>query len=343
MARSRTIPTSAHQVRAADIDVVAALGDSLTAANGAGALDPVAILLQYRGLAFQIGGDKGLDEHITIPNILKKFNPHLFGASYGIGATDVWEVSYLNVAQPGASACTGDMADQARLLVHKMQTHKEVDMENHWKLVNIFIGGNDMCGYCHHPTTNTPELFGRKIQEAVQILYDHLPRTIVSLTGMFHLEMLRQVDTGQFFCQALHVHECQCESETINFNDTFISQSCVAYMHAEYAIETSGIFDQRDDFTFVVQPFLQDVIIPPQKPDGSEDLSFFCPDCFHFAQRGHAIVAKHLWNTMMQPVGSKQTNISLSMGHLPPLACPDATCPYIRTTKNSVNCQATMI
>ncbi len=49
-------------------------------------------------------------------------------------------------------------------------------------------------------------MFGQKIQEAVQILYDNLPRTIVSLTGMFHLEMLRQVDTGQFFCQALHVY-----------------------------------------------------------------------------------------------------------------------------------------
>jgi phospholipase B1 len=44
-------------------------------------------------------------------------------------------------------------------------------------------------------------------------------------------------------------------------------QACIAYMQAEYAIETSRIFDQRDDFTFVVQPFWQDVVKPPQKVD----------------------------------------------------------------------------
>lgn len=38
------------------------------AANGAGAEDPLAVVLQYRGLAFQAGGDKTLDEHATIPS-----------------------------------------------------------------------------------------------------------------------------------------------------------------------------------------------------------------------------------------------------------------------------------
>jgi phospholipase B1 len=70
MSPSSQIPTSVHAVKPADIKIVAALGDSLTAANGAGAPkeDAVAILLQYRGLAFQGGGDKGLDGHITLPS-----------------------------------------------------------------------------------------------------------------------------------------------------------------------------------------------------------------------------------------------------------------------------------
>jgi hypothetical protein len=99
------------------------------AANGAGATDPVTILLQYRGLAFLAGGDRNLSEHITIPSmcvlyfrvsivilcipapfpfphrlqiytlsvlyldILKEYNPRVFGASHGIGAADVWEVA----------------------------------------------------------------------------------------------------------------------------------------------------------------------------------------------------------------------------------------------------------
>uniref|UniRef100_A0A914YY47 Uncharacterized protein n=1 Tax=Panagrolaimus superbus TaxID=310955 RepID=A0A914YY47_9BILA len=75
MAPSATVPSSVHALRPADIKVVAALGDSLTAANGAGAPkeDAVAILLQYRGLAFQGGGDKGINEHVTIPRKVSIF------------------------------------------------------------------------------------------------------------------------------------------------------------------------------------------------------------------------------------------------------------------------------
>jgi hypothetical protein len=63
--------------------------------------------------------------------------------------------------------------------------------------------------------------------------------------------------------------------------------------------------------------------------NGTVDLSFFSPDCFHFSQFGHALVAKHTWNTMLQPVGSKSTNVSLSP-HMPqpPLACPDHVCIF---------------
>jgi hypothetical protein len=44
------------------------IGITFQAANGAAAEDPAAIILQYRGLAFQIGGDKNLSTHVTIPS-----------------------------------------------------------------------------------------------------------------------------------------------------------------------------------------------------------------------------------------------------------------------------------
>jgi hypothetical protein len=40
----------------------------LQAGNGAGANGPFEVLLQYRGLAFQAGGDKDLEQHVTIPS-----------------------------------------------------------------------------------------------------------------------------------------------------------------------------------------------------------------------------------------------------------------------------------
>uniref|UniRef100_A0AC35U836 Lipase_GDSL domain-containing protein n=1 Tax=Rhabditophanes sp. KR3021 TaxID=114890 RepID=A0AC35U836_9BILA len=336
---SASVPTSVHSLRPADIKHVMALGDSLTAANGAGAEDPLGIILQYRGLAFLAGGDKGLDKHITIPNILKTFNPNLFGQSRGIGADDVWPVAFLNSAIPGARAI--DLPNQARDLVGKIQRHADViDNTNDWKLLNIFIGGNDACHYCLDPAKNDPKMFAQYIGEAIQIIKDNVPRVIVSLTGMLHLELVRSIDRTQFFCQALHVDECHCESDA-NYTNAQISELVYRYQAVEAELMTNGSFDTTDDFTLVVQPFFKDVIKPPMYPNGTIDIDFFTPDCFHFAQKGHAIVSSWLWKNMLEPVGKKTTLGSLSVPSLP-LDCPDRTCPFIRTTKNSPDCSKYM-
>jgi phospholipase B1 len=47
--------------------------------------------------------------------------------------------------------------------------------------------------------------YANNIKAAIQILYDALPRVIVSITGMFQMQMLRQVDAGQGLCSLLHV------------------------------------------------------------------------------------------------------------------------------------------
>ena len=42
-----------------------------------------------------------------------------------------------------------DMPFQARLLVEKMKSGKEgIDFQNDWKVITMFIGGNDLCDYC---------------------------------------------------------------------------------------------------------------------------------------------------------------------------------------------------
>ncbi|KAK6040750.1 hypothetical protein COOONC_21745, partial [Cooperia oncophora] len=74
MAKSKEVPKSAHSVRFADIKVIAALGDSLTAANGANARTPLGLRKEFRGLAFQIGGDMTLEERsITFPSTSTNF------------------------------------------------------------------------------------------------------------------------------------------------------------------------------------------------------------------------------------------------------------------------------
>uniref|UniRef100_A0A914WYT9 Phospholipase B1 n=1 Tax=Plectus sambesii TaxID=2011161 RepID=A0A914WYT9_9BILA len=129
--------------------------------------------------------------------------------------------------------------------------------------------------------------------------------------------------------------ECKCDSEGYpNFDIEAVSR---AFQAKQMELQTSGIYDDRTDFTLIVQPFLFNTTQPPKTADGQIDLTFFAPDCFHFSQYGHALVAKGLWNNMVQPVGAK----TMAMNYSDPttaLLCPSTSCPFIRTTKNSASC-----
>lgn len=77
--RSSKVPTSVHELRPGDIDVIAALGDSLTSATGANSRNILEGLVENRGLSWCIGGQGNWRTTLTLPNIMKEFNPKLFG------------------------------------------------------------------------------------------------------------------------------------------------------------------------------------------------------------------------------------------------------------------------
>ena len=58
--------------------------------------------------------------------------------------------SQLNVAQPGGTHRS--MAGQATDIITKMKdanwTDGDVDYDNDWKMLTLFIGGNDLCRVC---------------------------------------------------------------------------------------------------------------------------------------------------------------------------------------------------
>jgi len=125
---------------------VAAMGDSLTAANGAKAFSIVAVLVEYRGVSWSIGGDGNLKTVVTLPNILRQFNSQLDGYSQGTGDRNSSKAGF-NVAKAGA--ISSDMPSQANLLVERMiKALGAGKFAADWKLVTFFIGGNDLCAYC---------------------------------------------------------------------------------------------------------------------------------------------------------------------------------------------------
>lgn len=323
-----SVPTSVHELQPADIKVVAALGDSLTTAVGARPSNTSELPMSWRGLSWSIGGDGILETHTTLPNILKKFNPHILGFSTGTQE----ETAGLNVAVEGARA--RDMPAQARDLVERMKNSPEINLEKDWKLITLFIGSSDLCHYCENPEAYSAGEYVQHIQQALDILYE-LPRAFVNVVKVMELAGLYQSQGGKCYMSLGAQSNCTClrrsqdnssemqELKKVNWNfQSGISR--FSYQHQ---------YLQREDFAVVVQPFFQNTLVPLSER-GDTDLTFFSEDCFHFSERGHAEMAIALWNNMLEPVGHKTTANNFTHSRTK-LKCPSPESPYLYTLRNS--------
>jgi len=320
-------PRSIHHLRPQDIDVVGALGDSITAANGADADTVPAVLITYKGVSWSIGGDLTLSESLTLPNILRQWRPDLKGYSLGNGNAQEW----FNAAVPGARA--NDMPDQARDIVQLMKEDNRTDFENDWKVITIFIGGNDLCALDRDPDGASPEAYIRDLKAGLDILHDELPRTLVQVAEILPIWMLGRVKYGfgaDAACRAMQGIECGFVSNANETELVYIEEQTRLYQKETQDLISSGRYDTRDDFTVVNQPFFRNTDLPYTEA-GEVDATFFAPDCFHFSSKGHALGAYMLWKNMLEPVGQKTMEFDWSPSELD---CP--VFPYIYTNINSV-------
>ncbi|CAF0857328.1 unnamed protein product [Adineta ricciae] len=322
---SPTTPTSVHALRPADIKHVASMGDSLTAANGAKAHSIVAVIVEYRGVSWSIGGDDDLKSVVTLPNILRQFNSKLDGYSRGTGDRNNSKAGF-NVAKAGA--ISSDMPTQANLLVDRMiRALGAAKFAADWKLVTFFIGGNDLCGYCKDHDRFSAATYTNNIKRALDILKARMPRTLVNFVTVLNVAELEDLHEG-IRCQSLQNFMCDCAVNKKTREEVRVAN--LEYQKATSELIDSGIYDTSDDFTIVRQPFMEHMKVP-LTGDGLSDFSYFAPDCFHFSQKGHEAAAIELWNNMMQKVGEKTSLWNL----LDTLSCPAAGNGYIYTAKNS--------
>ncbi|XP_073905509.1 phospholipase B1, membrane-associated isoform X1 [Castor canadensis] len=325
---SSSVPTSVHKLRPADIKVVAALGDSLTTAMGARPINSNNLLTSWRGLSWSIGGDGVLENHTTLPNILKKFNPSIFGFSTGF-----WEeTAGLNVAVEGATAW--DMPAQAWDLVKRIKTSLEIDVKKDWKLITLFIGSSDLCHYCQDPKNHSTAQYVQHIQRALDIFYEELPRVFINVVEVMEFAGLYQSQGGNCVMPLAVQRNCSClkysqdslamqELKKVNWN---LQNGISKFSYWQQ-------YMQREDFAVVVQPFFRNTLIPLNK-QGETDLTFFSEDCVHFSDRGHAEMAIALWNNMLEPVGHKTTSNNFTYSRAK-LKCPSSESPFLYTVRNS--------
>uniref|UniRef100_A0A8B9VN08 Phospholipase B1, membrane-associated n=1 Tax=Anas zonorhyncha TaxID=75864 RepID=A0A8B9VN08_9AVES len=299
---SDTVPVSVHNLRPADIQVIAALGDSLTAGNGAGSNphDVLDVLTQYRGLSWSVGGNENISTVTTLANILREFNPSLIGYSTGTGR-ETTENAALNQAVAGDKS--EDVPAQVRRLVDRMKNDTRINMQTDWKLVTLFIGGNDLCKFCEDPIRYSPENYTYNIQIALDMLHREVPRTFVNLVTVLSITSLRELYAEKnVSCPRILMRLlCPCVLKYAD-NSTEVEQLVnfnKRYQERTKELVESGRYDTREDFTVVLQPFLTHVDMPKTQ-EGFPDNSYFAPDCFHFSQKSHSQAARALWNNMVR-------------------------------------------
>ncbi|MCJ8736485.1 hypothetical protein PDJAM_G00013010 [Pangasius djambal] len=333
---SPSVPTSVHFLRPADVNVVAALGDSITAGNGVGASQNnlLGVLTEYRGLSWSIGGNGDLSTVTTLANILRKFNPSLTGFSTGTGKATTTQ-AFLNQAVAGAKS--KDLPSQAQALITRMKSDSRIDFQNHWKVITLFIGGNDLCDYCTNPNDYSADNFVKNIRDALDILHQEVPRVLVNLVEIFNIDPLRQLhQDSSLGCPTWLVESiCPC---VLNPAEGSSELQALKDMNKAYQTKTrnlvaSGRYNTRSNFNVALQPFFRNVFFPVLS-NGSPDRSFFAADCFHFSQKSHTLIARALWNNMLEPTSSKTTSINLSAGVT--MKCPSTSNPYFSTSGQSL-------
>ncbi|XP_022919288.1 phospholipase B1, membrane-associated-like [Onthophagus taurus] len=327
-ARSKHIPKSVHKLRPGDIDIIGALGDSITAGFGITATNLLNLVAENRGMVYSIGGQENWRKILTLPNILKLYNPNLFGYSLG-PSLSIDRASQFNPAENGA--VSDNLPYMAKVLIKRIKKDPRTDLQNHWKFISIMIGANDFCSsICFY---KNPENAVQKHQEdlliSLRLLRDNLPKTFVSVITPPDVSQLANFTNSPSQCELTQRIFCPC-FVGVRFKNRKDEFQKLIKKFQKIGEKLAG-YDEfnRDDFTVVVQPLFEESKIPIGS-DGFTDRDYFSVDCFHFSQITHSEAAKALWNNILEPINKKNPNFLARS-----LRCPTEEHPFLATSRNS--------
>lgn len=330
--RSAEPPTSVHRLRPGDIDIIAAIGDSLTAGTAIMAKTYVQLFAEFRGHTFLGGGLENWRTSLTLPNILKVFNPNLYG--YAVANTlGRYRSARFNVAE--AIANTQDMPYMAHVLIKRLQSDPKVDMKKHWKMISLFIGSNDVCSdMCYYDNIEDfLESHRKNLYKTLKILKDNIPRVFVNIVPVPNIEnTVRLMNKLPPFCEYIQKVYCHCIlSDSFNAQKLRnISKIIESVQKIDQEIPALPEF-QTEDFAVMPQTFTVNLALR-NLTNGDTDLRYFSGDCFHFSQYGHAALANMVWNNLLQTKDKKDFKF---LRPFEKFECPNEERPYIVTFKNS--------
>ena len=274
------VAESVHRLRAHDIGVVAALGDSLTTGMGVHAQNMADVFVEYRGESWCIGGDRSIHTLVTLPNLVRKFRPNVTGYS----TADNARLDF-NMAIPGQRA-----ADLLQYQVHPLIQKLKANA-NEWKLITLQIGTNDLCLFCISKSASEQSKasnYVKSVKRILDTLASNLPRTFVNLVGPMYI-VSRANESGLDECRQRRGEFCKCE------HDPRYSQLFNEYHEGLERLAKSAEYNERDDFTVVLQPFAKEFGKRPlisqrhstTERSAANKSELITYDCFHLSIQGH--------------------------------------------------------
>jgi phospholipase B1 len=314
------LPKDINDLAPTSINVIMALGDSITAAFGV--MGREGRINEFRGKSYITGGD---EEMITVANFIKYYNPNLFGASYGSHLVQLpnepylWPQDYGNAAQSGAVA--SDLLGQLEHLYKVLSKNSSVNIKENWKLLNMLIGANDACPLCMDIIPPSPakaaDAFIEKVAEVIQAAYEMFPRTFFNIVPIFNVSGVYNLSLESKYCERVHEGlplECPCAFSSSQADRNYLDEVISEYTKRLIKLTEQWQSRKLTDFAVVYQPFSIGLKITDVPIEYLSNL-----DCFHPSLLAHQKMAIALWNSLITPMAEKKHNFNPD----DPLICPD--------------------
>ncbi|XP_073843184.1 phospholipase B1, membrane-associated-like isoform X1 [Musca autumnalis] len=304
--RSTDRPTSVHRLRPGDIDIVAAMGDSLTS-----------------------GGQGTWREYMTFPNLLKEYNPNLYGYSLG-DSMSTERASRFNVAELGAMS--RDMPYMAKVLVKRMLHDPNVNMTHDWKVITLMIGNNDYCAdVCYLPEPlKAIDVHEKNMLKTFRYLRDNVPRLMLNIAPAPNLLLLTKQKGIPAQCRLMLTFECPCIFGKSPKYQQFMGNLMDKWAQRDIDVAKRDEFN-TETFTINIEHYTNQYRLPTLT-NGNADTTYTSEDCFHISQKAQAASAHSYWNNLFEMPNQKR---SFKRDIYENFLCPSEEKPYIITRVNS--------
>jgi len=306
--------TTITDLRPGDVQIIMAMGDSITTAFGVRASAN-----ESYGVSFSIGGDPGA---ISLANFFLDFNPDLVGYStgtypaqvcYGSNcATTYFPSQSVNNAAKSGAMVADMVSTQVTYLITQVNQAANMDVANGWKVLTIMIGANDLCASCTFGLDYlAPDDYQNNLMATLERVRTSLPRTFVNLVGGFNISQAYELSLQTSRCNNISrpwFIQCDCLFQPDNgFVRATIDSSIALFNQRAQAVATYYQRQAYSNFAVVFQPFAINTYISELPTSFLSHL-----DCFHPSTTGQQAMAVALWNNMLTPSALKKTYMEMS-------------------------------